>query len=374
MDAIREQLGQKWVLAGLALVLGLVIGLGYAWGINPVQWEDATPAMLRQDLQVDYLRMAIDSYSVNKNADDAVARYERLGEAGPEILRLVGETPQEVDPTAIQNFSAVVEIMEESSQQPAEPTQGEAGAPATEIQPSATESAEGGTSSMRMILPVCGATLLLGLLLVGALYLRNRLGSEVEDEPFLEPGFDMPDEFGSEYQDRLAGNYGEPEMAEPEQPADQVEAPAPAMDLEPLATFRTIYALGDDRYDDSFSVESASGDFLGECGVGIGEVMGAGDPKKVSAFEVWLFDKNDIQTVTKVLMSDYTYQDEETRNRMAAKGDPVLAEPGGVAYLETASLQVEARIVDMTYGQSALPDESFFERMTIELRAAAKPA
>jgi hypothetical protein len=41
----------------------------------------------------------------------------------------------------------------------------------------------------------------------------------------------------------------------------------------------------------------------GECGVGISETIGVGDPKKVTAFEVWLFDKNDIQTVTKVLMS-----------------------------------------------------------------------
>lgn len=372
MDTIREQLGQKWVLAGLALVLGIALGLGYGWGIDPVEWKDGTPAMLRQDLQVDYLRMAIDSYSVNKNADVAVTRYERLGEAGPEILRLVGESPDEVDPTAIQNFSAVVEIMEESNQQPAEATAVEAGAGATEIRPTATETAPAESGSMRLILPVCGATLLLGLLLIGALYLRNRLGAEVEEEPFLEPGFDMPDEYGAEVQDRLATEFGEPEMAGPSAAPDQ---PAPeSIDVEPLSTFRTIYALGDDRYDDSFSVESASGDFLGECGVGIGEVMGAGEPKKVSAFEVWLFDKNDIQTVTKVLMSEYTYRDEETRNRLAAKGDPVLAEPGGVVYLETASLQVEARIVDMTYGQSALPDESFFERMTIELRAAAKPA
>ncbi len=85
----------------------------------------------------------------------------------------------------------------------------------------------------------------------------------------------------------------------------------PAQD--PLATFRTIYTLGDDLYDDSFSIESASGDFLGECGVGIGDMVGVGDPKKVSAFEVWLFDKNDIQTVTKVLMSRYAFNDDTTR-------------------------------------------------------------
>ena len=144
------------------------------------------------------------------------------------------------------------------------------------------------------------------------------------------------------------------------------------MDRPPLATFRTTYTLGDNLYDDSFSIESGNGDFLGECGVGIGDLIGVGDPKKVSAFEVWLFDKNDIQTVTKVLMSRYTFQDEATRNRMAAKGDPILGEPGAVVVLETASLQVEARIVDQSYGGGALPAESFFERMTIELRAASK--
>ena len=37
--------------------------------------------------------------------------------------------------------------------------------------------------------------------------------------------------------------------------------------------------------------------------------------------------------------------------------------------LQTASLEVEARIVDMIYGESALPSQSFFERLTIELRA-----
>jgi hypothetical protein len=57
---------------------------------------------------------------------------------------------------------------------------------------------------------------------------------------------------------------------------------------------------------------------------------------------------------------------------MAAKGDPIMGEPGAVVVLETASLQVEARIVDLTYGGGALPPESFFERMTIELRAASK--
>lgn len=370
MDEMRERVRQNWVMLAIALGLGIVVGVFYAWVIDPADFVNATPDLLREDLRVDYLRMAIDSYSINRNVDKAIDRFEGLGEFGAETLELVGADPEEVDPTAIQNFSAVVEIMEAPGEEAETGEQGE--------QPAATEPAQesrpAGFAAARLILPVCAATFVLGLLLVGALVLRNRLSRDVEEEPILEPGFDMPEEFAEDFDDEFGQAYEEPLAEQFEEPgpmagpADETIAAEPS-GPEPLATFRTVYTLGEDRYDDSFSIESPAGDFLGECGVGIGEVMGAGEPKKVSAFEVWLFDKNDIQTVTQVLMSKYAYQDEETRARVAAKGEPVLAEPGGVLYLETASLSVEARIVDLTYGQSALPAESFFERMTVELKA-----
>jgi hypothetical protein len=135
----------------------------------------------------------------------------------------------------------------------------------------------------------------------------------------------------------------------------------------PVAQFMTTYMAGDDLYDDSFSIDSPSGEFLGECGVGISDTIGVGDPKKVTAFEVWLFDKNDIQTVTKVLMSQHAFSDPTINQRLESKGEPVLAEPGKRIVLETATLQLEARVVDMNFGQGALPTNSFFERLTLEL-------
>ena len=113
--------------------------------------------------------------------------------------------------------------------------------------------------------------------------------------------------------------------------------------------------------------EDAAGEFLGECGVGITETIGVGDPKKVTAFEIWIFDKNDIQTVTKVLMSGHAFIDGAIRQRLATKGEPVMAEPGAVAMLETATLRLQARIVDINYGQSALPENSFFDNLILEL-------
>jgi hypothetical protein len=321
-------------VAAVGLVVGLILGILYGWVINPVEWVDASPAHLRADQRVDYLRMAVESYSVNRDADLAVQRYEALGASGPETLAQLGADPAGISPTAIQNFSAVVEIFREAATP--EGTSGPAALSAT-----------------RLILPVCGATIVLGALLAGAIVLRGRLGRRspvARQEVRLErAGFAGP-------------------------PAREYAAAAGDGDKTPLATFRTIYSLGDDLYDDSFSIEGATGDFLGECGVGIGDLIGVGEPKKVSAFEVWLFDKNDIQTVTKVLMGRYSFNDAAARTRLAAKGDPVLAEGGAVLYLETASLQVEARIVDMAYGEGALPPESFFERVTIELRAFQRGA
>jgi hypothetical protein len=135
----------------------------------------------------------------------------------------------------------------------------------------------------------------------------------------------------------------------------------------PIAQFMSTYMLGDDLYDDSFSIDSPTGEFLGECGVGISDTIGVGDPKKVTAFEVWLFDKNDIQTVTKVLMSEHAFNDPTIRQRLASKGEPVLIASDKKVLLETATLTLEARVVDMNFGSGPLPQNSFFERLTLEL-------
>lgn len=358
----------------VSVLLGIGVGLLFGWVIAPVEWVDATPDVLREDLRVDHLRMIIDSYEVNLDAELALKRYNELGETKDATLEMVAQDPGEVDPSSIQKFQALVAVEGLDTAPPAEipadeePVEGEvvegevapdATQDVAEPTPSAAGAASAGSTASKYLLPVCGATLLIGLLLAAALLIRRRVESSEA------PDYD-------DY-DMEAPESHEAQAVPAEEMPDWVSEPAPPLE-QPLATFRTTYTIGDDLYDDSFSIESpASGDFLGECGVGIAEAIGIGEPKKVSAFEIWLFDKNDIQTVTKILLSNYTYNDVETRSRLSAKGDPVMAESGGVVTLETASLIVEARVVDITYGEGALPDESYFDRLTIELRAMPKP-
>jgi len=135
----------------------------------------------------------------------------------------------------------------------------------------------------------------------------------------------------------------------------------------PVSRHISIYTPGR-QYDDSFSIETADEEFLGECGVAISETIGVGTPEKVTAIEVWLFDKEDfVRTITQVFASEHAYNDPAIRSKLEPKGEIVLAQPGAVAVLETNTLRLQARIVDMQYGTGPLPPNSYFEKLTIEL-------
>jgi hypothetical protein len=135
----------------------------------------------------------------------------------------------------------------------------------------------------------------------------------------------------------------------------------------PITQTMTTYVLGDDLYDESFSIDTGGGEFLGEYGVGVSETIGVGEPKKVAALEIWLFDKNDIKTATKVLMSEHAYNDPNIRAKLEPKGDLHVVKPGEQVLLETETLQLLATVVDMEYGMGALPANSYYERITLEL-------
>jgi len=213
--------------------------------------------------------------------------------------------------------------------------------------------------SPRAALPaLLGGLMVVIVMGVGGFFLVRYVGSRVSrTEASVSPVVVAPDDgISGEESPMTPGTVGE----------DGADRGAP------VATFMTTYLLGDDLYDDSFSIDDANGDFLGECGMGVSDTIGVGDPKKVCAFEIWLFDKNDVRTVTKVLMSEDAFGDDAKRTELAPKGEPMGASPGSTVVLETASLYVTARVVDMQYGKGALPPNSFFHQLTIELAAWKK--
>jgi hypothetical protein len=310
-----------------------VIGLLIGWVFWPVQWTDASIEHLRRDLQQDWVRMTAITHGLDLASEETTRqRLDELGPVAAQVIEEVRANPG--NPFTEAALEEVVGFYYQGGgvEEPAPDANGDV-TPADEAQP-------GGTGMSGLVL-ACAFTVLLGFALALVLFLRRRSRGPVEATPAM-----VAQQFSSQ--------------------APRTDYTAMGQDA-PIAQWMTTYLKGDDLFDDSFSIDAPTGEFMGECGVGIADTIGVGEPKRVSAFEVWLFDKNDIQTVTKVVMSEHLYNDEASFNRLAAKGEPMLSNPGVQITLETETLQMVVRVVDMAYGEGALPDHSFFERMTLEL-------
>jgi hypothetical protein len=343
MEKLREWSKNPLYVGIIAGLLGFFLGwFVMGWWLSPVEWVNADAKDLRAELRPDYLRMVIDSYAKNQDAALAKTRYDRLGSYGPTLLNDIIANPGKTFPDDANKFKAAVG----AGGQVVQPTT----APGQPTKPAVTQAAtqapatDNNSSSLLTILLCVVVAVLVGALAYVFLVRNNKARGSL-------------------------AIFGGKKPVE-----KQAMTPTPEGVEAPVAQFMTTYKLGVDLYDDSFSIDSPTGEFLGECGVGISKHIGVGDPKKVTAFEVWLFDKNDIQTVTKVLMSDNAFNDPATMQELKAKGEPVLIAPGAEVYLQTATLQLAARVVDMNYGQGALPQNSFFDRLTLELAIWPKPA
>lgn len=339
MEVIRDRLNNPLVAGIVGLVVGLFFGwMVLGWGLFPVQWTDAAPGDLHEVYRDDYARMMVDSYTLIPDVETANMRWEGLGAEASQILSKIQAEPGPQNPANIQLFSQIVGA--EAVPVDTSMAESESAVPATDA---ATESAStGGIPRTTLILVMCGVVAILAVAVVAYLFLFRKKAPLTDSvSPVAQA-----QEFSRQ--------------AEPTDFTARGEIP-------PMSQFMTTYMLGDDLFDDSFSIDSPTGEFLGECGVGISEAIGVGEPKKVAAYEVWLFDKNDIQTVTKVLMSNHAHEDTTLRERLQTKGEPFQAEPGAEMILETATLRLVARVVDMAYGSGATPPRSFFERLTLEL-------
>jgi len=313
------------VAAVLGAVGGLILGLVVGWGLWPVKWTNATPEVLRADLQEDYLRMAMDSFRLNGDPNPAVRRWDALGEDAPGTLFNVKDDPAGMDPAVIAAYEQVIQSVRGEVNAGTPSQAGQEPAPASTL-----------------VIVAAGA-LIVAVFGLAGFYLVRKV-----------------------FKPRSGVITAAMQAAEASRQADRTDFQDLGL-APPITQTMTTYVLGDDLYDESFSIDTQGGDFLGEYGVGVSETIGVGDPKKVTALEVWLFDKNDIKTATKVLMSSHAFRDANIRARLEAKGELVQLEPQKQILLETAALQLLVTVTDLEFGSGALPAESYFERVTLEI-------
>lgn len=340
----------KTIRLMVGVLIGLVLGFIIAWGIWPVQWKDATPGQLHPAYQGYYINAIAKEYQQTGNIE--IARH-KLGldleeKANPwlkEKETLEAGFAQALEQTTSREDVITLGRLAQDLQVNFRPE----AAPAMTPAPETEEETPVRRSTLGNILRVFGyliIALALGVLgyLLYSRFVEKRRAEEGEQEP------------------GLAGAYGR-----------VIEDVAVEGEVAPaLRTTSATYREGDDFFNPSFSIEDGA-EFLGECGVDISHTIGAGDHKKVTALEIWLFDKSDIKTVTTVLASEYTFQDptfqEELLSKVAGGGELRQIIPNEEIILETTALRVRALVKAVEYASDDLPANSYFKEANIELRA-----
>jgi hypothetical protein len=161
-------------------------------------------------------------------------------------------------------------------------------------------------------------------------------------------------------------------------PAVTSDGPLAATDTRPAANgeqrigaFNTVYQIGDDRYDESFPIQGTMGDLIGECGASIVERVDVGTPARVVAVAIWLFDKADFQSTTKVLMTDFAFTDTAVRTKLRNRGDAVQARLGSFDIV-TSSLRVEVEVTMLECAPVGGASNGYFEKLGLRFNVYRK--
>ena len=111
----------------------------------------------------------------------------------------------------------------------------------------------------------------------------------------------------------------------------------------PIKDFHSTYHHGMERYDESFEISSAAGDLVGECGATIEHRFGLDVPARVTALTVWVFDKPDFQSTSRVLATPFAMHTDSVARELSTRGELVEAKPGTFEVV-TTSLRVEVDV------------------------------
>ncbi|MGE5138844.1 MAG: hypothetical protein ACM3JD_05220 [Rudaea sp.] len=375
---------ETWIAVALAFVLGAIFGLVIlGWWLWPVQWTNADPSDLNQQAKADYVVMVADSYSVNHNLTLARERLRTIN--SQQVAQILGDQIQ-VRNRAGQASQAAA--LQQFARDFGATLTGGTTTGATPVAGTGTSAPASNGNLLGSLLPMLLLLVLLVVLVAAGLIGYNRLRpsaavarvggarrpiTDSRLEEISAPG-PMPTGQPAAAMGTAGGTRAAPAPV-PSSPPTPVRpvatAPTKAAPVAPaksLGTFAATYKFGDDNYDTAFTLETAKGEFLGETGMGISETVGEGKPDKVTGFDLWLFDKTDVRTVTQILMSEHAFNDQGLRARLAQKGELTLAEKGKHILLETQTLRVDATIVDLVYASTpGLPQNSHFQKLIVEM-------
>ncbi len=131
--------------------------------------------------------------------------------------------------------------------------------------------------------------------------------------------------------------------------------------------FSTTYRHGADLYDDGFQISAPTGELMGECGASIAHRYGMDSVPKVVGLTIWVFDKNDFQSTSKVLATPFALNMEAIRRELAGKGELVQAHPG-LFEVVTSLLRVEVEVRNLIMQPVENDPNGYFDTVDLEFR------
>lgn len=108
---MKDKRGYWFLLTGL--VLGLVLGLLYAWIIDPVSYIDTSPATLRQDYRDHYRLLIARAFAFNQDKGRASARLGLLEDDDP-VQALVSQAQQILSQDGSRYYADVLAVLSQS--------------------------------------------------------------------------------------------------------------------------------------------------------------------------------------------------------------------------------------------------------------------
>lgn len=327
---LRTNLRPLLIGAAVGLVLGVLVGMLLFWVAWPVQWTDAHSYDLALEAKADYVTLVTDAAKVDRDYTRAaraldqwtVAERQQAFADAAKAYEEAGLTDKAQD---VRDLGLILQV--------------------PESQPTSTPPTTGLIDRLRE--PCLVFVLVLLALVLAALAWR----------------------FWTRRRSANAQIFPE-ETAQAVKPKVEAGVAEEIGSASATGHWITTYKMGESAYDESFPIETETGEYLGECGVGISELLDS--PERVTAFEVWLFDKSDIRTLTKVLLSEHAFRDEALRAKLAAKGEIMLAEIGKPFDLDTSNMQIRAQVTELEYAEEDELPNAVFSKLTIELMLEAK--
>jgi hypothetical protein len=134
----------------------------------------------------------------------------------------------------------------------------------------------------------------------------------------------------------------------------------------PLSEYLATYTAKDKFFDLSFQIEESSR-YLGECGITVAKVLDE-TSNQASALELWLFDAQGAQTISKILASNFSFNQTSIYNELTQIGQTILIQAGDQIVLETKQIKVTANVLQVEYDPKSPKPQNLFKKVVIQIK------